>query len=558
MLLTARTIIQDVAYSGGDESISMALERLALALGEGGAVPVAELVRALERAAERLRNRTTSVEPPTDLVTQAEAARMIGVSRQAVNQWVRKGTLRTYESVASGRSAPEVSLAEVAIAANRRTREVPFSSSLRRELTDFLSIIDQGSTRGLATALSDAVDDDSASERTSEKVRILGEFVTASMGVGDQQHEFTEAGLGLLAQLDPVLPVDPDRGFGRLANSLGLLITSAQGKTGFDTPSTALLGLLGAATVGAQYEGPDAMEGSIIADAARDVWSDDWPLRLYDAAYHVGELRPAPLARYTASLVYLDYHRFLRQAQSGGLTIAYSRGPGPLIPHRYFGGPVLFDRLTGRPPGEFCWEFSAAAARKGRPVGLDSAVSPFRIMNYHYGLLDSSVHGIRRYCFSAENAGRELRDHLGRLSTAERETYTHLAIETLATALSEPRLELVAVDRESDFDWWKDHLIRSSPGEVLLGLRDHRARQVAHALLVQTSTLPQVVEAAQSDSSLRDRMRIYVKNLEFDVIDARYQDDLRRGVTRVIKRGGESLDRDDAYNLAERELRNLT
>ena len=101
-------------------SVSLALERLALALGDAGAVPRGDLIRALERAADRLRVGTRQVETPTDVVSQAEAARAIGVSRQAVNQWVRKGILRTYPATdGSGRRAPLVSLAEISVAANR-------------------------------------------------------------------------------------------------------------------------------------------------------------------------------------------------------------------------------------------------------------------------------------------------------------------------------------------------------------------------------------------------------------------------------------------------------
>ena len=543
-------------HTQGEESISVALERLALTLGESGAVPVAELVRALERAAERLRTRSSTSELPSDLVTQSEAARVVGVSRQAVNQWVRKGTLHAYATnSAKSRYAPEVSLAEVAIAANRRTREVPFSSTLRREVLDFLSLIERGSTRSLARDVRECIENDSLTEHAVEESRVLTEFVTASMGTGYDQHEFTEDGLKLLSGLDPLIHVDCDTAFGALAKSLGVLITSADGSAGFDAPVTALLGILGAATIGSQFRGDDAAEGRLIADAAREIWSDNWHLRLYDAVYHVGELRPSPLTRYTASLVYLDYHRFLRQAQSTGVTIAYSRGPGPIMPHRFYGKPRLTDILAGRRNPATPWEFSAESSINGRPDVLDSGLSPFRIMNYEYGLLDTSIHGIRRYCFSAQDAGDELCSYINALPTGERTRYFDLAISTLARSLAETKLELVTVDESSNFDWWKDHIIRSSPREIMLGLRDPEARKVAHALLVQTSMLPNVVEAADSDQALRDRLRIYVKNLEFDVIDARYQDDLRRGVSRIIKPGGESLD--DAEAVAAAELNAL-
>jgi hypothetical protein len=54
-----------------EPSISLAVEQLALALGKAGAVPRGELIRALERAAERLRTRAPDPEPPTDMLSQA-------------------------------------------------------------------------------------------------------------------------------------------------------------------------------------------------------------------------------------------------------------------------------------------------------------------------------------------------------------------------------------------------------------------------------------------------------------------------------------------------------
>jgi hypothetical protein len=118
-------------------------------------------------------------------------------------------------------------------------------------------------------------------------------------------------------------------------------------------------------------------------------------------------------------------------------------------------------------------------------------------------------------------------------------------------------MEVTAIDDPADFDWWKDHIIRSSPREILIGMRDERARRVAHALLVQTTVLPDVVEAAASDGSLRNRLRIYVKNLEFAIVDERYRDDVRRQVSRVVKSATETLDETDARSCAEAEVHRL-
>lgn len=540
------------------ESISAAVERLAMALGEAGAVPVPELVRALERAAERLRTNTVSDELPIDLISQAEASRMVGVSRQAVNQWVRNGIIRAYVGDATtSRYGPQVSLSEVAIAAHRKSREVPFSSSRRRELLDFLMLIERGSTAQVAHEIRRAIEDHSYDSHSPEQIRVLAEFVVASMEVGDERHDFTPEGLHLLTALEPALVVDTRSPFGRLAESLRLLVGSAGERAGFDSPVTALLALLGCATVGSRYDGTETEVGREIGRAAKEVWGHGWVDRLFDATFHVGELRPSPLKRFTSSLTYLDHNRFLRKAQAAGVSVAYSRGPGPLLPQRFYGAPLLHDMLGRAEPPSEVWAFSARGAGQGRPGDLDSGLNPFRILNYEYGLLDPGISGIRRYCFSTADAGRDLLFFAGTLSAHDRERYLGLAVDTLARTLRQRNVELTAIQEEHDFDWWKDHIIRSSPSEVLLGLRDERARKVAHALLVTTSYLPEVVEAAHTDGALRDRLRIYVKNLEFDVIDARYRDDLRRGVSRLIKGGGVLLDDSEARALAEAEIEAL-
>jgi hypothetical protein len=74
---------------------------------------------------------------------------------------------------------------------------------------------------------------------------------------------------------------------------------------------------------------------------------------------------------------------------------------------------------------------------------------------------------------------------------------------------------------------------------------------------VQTTVLPDVVEAAETDGSLRNRLRIYVKNLEFAIVNERYQDDARRGVTRVIKHATEALTPVQARDRAAAEIEKL-
>ena len=178
-------------------SISLSLERLALALGEAGAVPRGDLVRALERAAERLRTGPAQTEPPTNVVSQAEAARFAGVSRQAVNQWVRKGILRTYPPATdgNGRRAPLVSRAEISVAVNRWRTE-PVSVASRPQLTSFLQLLER--CEGLAAtagAIAAAVEAGPSSQRNEEASRVLREFLVAAMGTAGRQQEFTRAGV---------------------------------------------------------------------------------------------------------------------------------------------------------------------------------------------------------------------------------------------------------------------------------------------------------------------------------------------------------------------------
>ena len=541
-----------------ENSISRALEQLALSLGEAGAVPRAELIRALERTAERLRARTSSTADPIDLVSQSEAARLVGVSRQAVHQWVRKGLLETYDNPEpNGRRAPMVSLGDISVAANRWQAE-PFSSVLRQQLGAFLELIaKEPLVAPIAEAIATALDAGPTDEYSGHAARVLREFLVAAMGVEGSRQEFTPAGVRMLAELRPQIVVDTTDDFGRLLDTLGLLICSSAGAAGFDSASAALLGLLGAATVGSFVDdAPCARLGESIAASAAEVWGDGWVHRLFDAAYHTDELLIPPMTRYPAPLVYLGCNLFMRQAQADGVSITYAKSPGAILPQSYHGGPVMTEILAGHRHGEPPWQFERGSEAV-RAALQRSAKSPFRIFNFDYGLFDDSIHGIRRYCFSMARARDELRDFMAGLPAGERAKYLALAVETLAGVLQKPYVEVTAVEPPAEFDWWKDHIIRSSKRETLIGLRGERARSTAHGLLVRSSVLPQVLAAGDEDSELRERLRIYVRNLSFDITDERYLDDLRRGVTRVIKKGSETLTPEQAQRLAGETVHGL-
>lgn len=541
-----------------DLPITIAIEQFALSLGQAAAVPVAELVRALERTAEGLRAGIQAAHPPVpgDLIPQAEAARVAGVSRQAIHQWVRKGTLRTYPGRGgTGKGASLVSRSDV-VAAARRGAEVPFSATLRAQLTDFVALIEPHmsvSDGDLLAALRHASESGGAEAASPEAASVLREFVTAAMGTSSRQQEFTPAGVHMLGRLHPRIVVSPYTPLGGLCDDLGLLIRSAQGPAGFDSASAAVLGLIGCATLGAALDGDYGATGRHIAGAAEQVWGGAWLSRLFDLAFHLEEVSAVPLTRYTASLTYLGTNRYLRQAQSAGVSITYARSPGTLLPESYYGDAALQDMLDGRQRPS-SWSFHPRSAAVARDAMKRSAGNPFRVFSFDFGLLEPSIHGVRRYCYSAQDARLALRRKLAALPAGQRTAYLDLAAGLLAKTLAQPYVEIAAIDRPGDFDWWKDHIIRSSAREVLLGLRDARARKAAHALLVQVSILPDVIEAADTDNSLRDRLRLYVKNLEFDLIYERYADDLRRGVSRVIKGAAEAVTPAAAEARAEAEI----
>lgn len=544
-------------------SISQTVEGLALALGRAGAVPRGELIRSLERAAERLRSRAPDPGPPTDVLSQAEAARLIGVSRQTVNQWVRKGILPSYvPGDGAGRRAPLVSLAEISIAANRGRAE-PFSAALLQQLTAFLDELTRlPDVAPAAKAIGAALEqggEAASGRRSGDAGRVLREFLIAAMGTTGRQQEFTRAGVQMLADLRPSLTVSSDSGFGQLLDTLGLLIHSSDGSAGFDSPSAAILALLGAATIGVQVDGPQARIAEQVAATAAQIWGEDWVRRLFDAAYHADEMAGPPLTRYTAPLVYLGCNRFMRQAQADGISITYAASPGAILPQSYHGAPVLAEMLAGRGRGRGLqpWQFRNGSAAV-RPALHGSTKSPFRVFNFEYGLFDRAIHGIRRYCFSMERAREEFRTFTEQLPREDRAKYRELAIETLAHALEKPFVEMAAVESPAAFDWWKDHITRSSPRETVIGLRGEKARTTAHALLVRASALPQILESGAGDPELRERLRVYIKNLNYDIIDERYRDDLGRGITRIIKAGAEYLSPDEALIRAEGELRRLT
>lgn len=542
-----------------DPSITGALERFAFSLARAEAVPVAELVCALERTAEGLRTgrRAEPRTAPSDLIPQAEAARLAGVSRQAVHQWVRKGMLSTYQGRnGAGKGTSLVSRSNVVVAANRRT-EVPFSAALRTQLLAFVALIEpvvvSDGDGDLVATLRRLSESEIVEASSPAAATVLREFVIAAMGTSSMQQEFTPVGVHMLASLQPTIVLDPRTPFGQLADALGLLIHSAGGKAGFDSASAAILGLLGCATLGAALDGKYSGVGRRIANAAARVWGEAWLGRLYDLAFHLEELYPAPMTRYTASITYLATNRYLRQAQSTGVSITYARSPGVLLPESYYGDAVLQDLLDGR-QGSPRWCFHPQSAALAEATMTRSEGNPFRVFSFEFGVMEPSIHGVRRYCFSTQDTRSAMKRKIGSLPASQRIAYIDIAIGLLARAIAQPSIELTAVDEPRDFDWWKDHIIRSSAREVMLGLRNARARKVAHALLVQTSMLPDVIEAADTDNALRDRLRIYVKNLEFELINERYRDDLKRGVSRVIKDAAETVSPDASHARAEAEI----
>jgi hypothetical protein len=529
--------------SDATRSISRAVEELALALGQAGAVPRGELVRALERAAERLRGPLNTHAVPTDLVSQASAARLVGVSRQAVNQWVRKGMLRTYPSEGGGRQASQVSLAETSIAANRWTVE-PFSPGLRRQLGDFLEAASRiPGIAPIAEGVGFALTTSNDKGLSEEGSRVLREFLIGAMGTAGSEEEFTDSGVRMLSDLVPAVRVDATSEAGRLLDSLDLLVRSRDGAAGFDSASAAVLGLLGAATVGSRVAGDDAAVGIALGEAAAALWGDAWVDRLFDIAFHLDELQAPALTRYTAPLVYLGCNRFMRQAQVDGVSITYAASPGAILPQSYYGGPVFARLLAGQSSQRGPWDFMAWP-QPATPVYSDR--NPFRVFNFAFGLFDPSIHGIRRYCYHHDRAARELKTYLGAIGDELREPYLNLATRTLASTLELPFVEMAAVVDPAGFDWWKSHIIRSSPRETLIGLRGERARSVAHGLLVRSSALPQVLESGEEGAELRERLRLYAKNVDFELIDERYRDDRARGVTTVVKAGTETLGTDEA------------
>lgn len=534
-------------------NLASALEQWLVSLADGGALSLSEILHVLERTRARLSATVDVARLPEDLCNQSEAARVLNVSRQAVHQWVNKGLVRMYSVVDdTGRSLNLVSLGEVAVAANRG-RESKFSLSLRRQFDDYLSKIEYLLPTSLVRELANAGSTSGLPSRAEEASRVLREFVTSAMGTTSQQREFSAAGVQMLGRLAPWAEIDPESDFGHLSSSLGLVINSSSGVTGFDSAATSILGLLGCATIGVSMRGSRAGVGKAIAEAAVETWGPSWIPSMLDMAHHIAQLSPSPLTRFTASLSHMGTNAFYRQAQGAGVSIAYGRTPGMLLPQSFYGEPFLSTmvREGNRNPD---WAFNQAAATAGLEALGDANVNPFRIFTFERGLLDPSIHGIRRYCFSFSDASSMFRSYAEGLTSSQRREYIDIAVTNLARAMELPFIEIVSIDAPENFDWWKDHIIRASEREIFVGLRDPEARHIAHALLVQTTLLPEVVEAADTDSSMRDRLRVYVKNLEFEIVRDRYEDDLRLGTSRIVKSVTEQLDPESSRERAEREI----
>lgn len=537
-------------------SIGLTLENMALSLAESGAVSRHELVRVLERTAERIRmsdlGPTTFLEPD-DLVTQAEAARVIGVSRQAVNQWIAKGLVSSHEAVdPKGRQTTLVSLSEVAVVGNRRP-EGGLSASLKRQFENFLNLLVDKLPANLIDGLVDALTPSNTPARESLSSDLLRAFLVSAMESDAGDGGFTHDTAGMLADLPPLLTIEPSHGYFHLADSMNLLVSSSDNTKGFDSPGTAVLSLLALATVGASMNHTHARIGLQIAGAAESVWANAWIDRLFDLAFQLDELSTPTLVRYTASMSHLTPNRFFRQAQSSGVSISYGRSPGLLLPQSYYGDPLLRDILARRPrPNP--WTLSPEALANVQTAAKLPEQNPFRMFTFEKGLLDTTIHGVRRYVFSGEDARQRFRAYSDQLSRTEQIRYRELAELSLAHAMQTSLVDIVSIDKIDNFDWWKDHVIRASDREVVIGLRDARARVVAHAVRVRTSILPEVVAATPMEGMLRERVRIYVKNLDYSMIEERYLDDLRVGSGRLIHATTQKMSRLELEQAAEAEI----
>ena len=534
-------------------AISEALEQLALALGESAAVPRGELIRALERAADRLRGPSSDLQRPTDLVSQAEAARLIGVSRQAVNQWARKGWIRTYEGENGGARRGLVSASEVTVVSNR-SRIDPVPDSMQREIPEFLAALENTAAGPLASQLAEAFSGDANEIPTEPGGELIRDFLVAAMESDGQgpREEFTPAGIRMLAELRPSFEIDRGDAFGLLADRLGLVVHTADARSGFDSFYSALLGLLGVATIGSCLEDDEGEIGRVIAKAASEVWGEDWVRRMFDAVYHSAPRALAPVTRLTGSLLYLASNRFIREAQTTGVSVTYARLAGALLPQSYYGRPLLEDHVSGRPSGAPDW-WVPSASIPPRSGSASAISSPFRIFNFEYGLYDDSIRGVRR-CFFSGDSSEGFAANFAALPEAARTRSLELATETLARILAKPYVEFAVVEAPGEFDWWKNHTIRAAASEIVLGLRGSLARNVCSALAVRTQVLPNVVEG-ETDDDLRERLRIYAKNLDFSVIDERYHHDLVRSNVRVVKSASSAFEPKEAREFAEGWIR---
>ena len=89
-----------------------AVKGLARGLLLEGGLSATEVANILSTTAVEIGPSFTS-ERPEDLVTQAEAARIAGVSRQAINEWLVRGGIGKYPNPSRADRAPMVSLAEI-------------------------------------------------------------------------------------------------------------------------------------------------------------------------------------------------------------------------------------------------------------------------------------------------------------------------------------------------------------------------------------------------------------------------------------------------------------
>jgi hypothetical protein len=535
--------------AGHRPGIAAAIANLVANAVEDGLVSAQQIEQAMAAPKAALRGQrgsSASEQPPPDLISQAQAAGRLGISRQTVNQWVFRGELRAFKDEAHKRLRL-VSFADVAMLARRKldVSERPDPRKMIRQFTEALASVGVEDISEWLRAHAEQEDDGRKGNlarnesNLSAITTVLSDLLRQGLGANPNE-ELSDQGQQAVKSITQMPSLD----YLLRSESKTSLAGAVIGDGGYqsdrltaDSLGSLLLSLLSTALA------PCDEVGSAIRRAAEELWGgsgSDWRPAFFGLCYLVDEQWPVYMIRHSATEVYLRSYGFYRSTDAAS-SFTFSQTSGYIDPTEHYGkgSKELDDRIGVR--------LADLADKKQK-----KDANPFRPHNFGGGITNDSVLGIRYYQYDATETAKHLKANYAAIGEQfgkkAQDRYRALAVELLAEPLSKEYVEFSAVD---NFDWWKRRLTRNGQRQQMISLRGETAKRILHAI-----TLCRV--GLRSEHNELHQLQLALHSFDFNFVAERYEAEKKTGKIRIIRDvASKPFTREEATKASEREIARL-